>query len=341
MTVVKVGIINVTGYAGMELARILHRHPEARLTSVTGRSLAGQNLGDVFPHLRSIDLTITPEVDGSVDVVFSALPHAASAEALGPLVKGGVKAVDISADFRLKSVTDFEAWYKVKHPHPELIEEAVFGITELHKDKIARTRLVANPGCFPMGAILGLAPVVKAGWVEPALIVDSKSGVSGAGRTSDAAYGFSELNDNSSAYGLGGHRHEPEMTQELSALSPLGEVSVTFVPHLLPMTRGILGTCYATLSSAHSQSEVVALFKEFYRAAPFVSVVNKPPSTKQTWGSNDCLIYPVVNERKRRVVVVTALDNLVKGAAGSGIQNMNVMLGLPETMGLEQLAIYP
>lgn len=337
----KVGVINVTGYAGMELARILHRHPEARLTSVTGRSLAGQKLGDAFPHLRMIDLTITPEVDGSVDVVFSALPHAASAEALGPLVKSGVKAVDISADFRLKSITDFETWYKVKHPHPDLIEEAVFGITELHREKLAKTRLVANPGCFPMGAILGLAPAVRAGWVEPVVIVDAKSAVSGAGRTSDAAYGFSELNDNTSAYGLGGHRHEPEMTQELSALSPHGEVSVTFVPHLVPMTRGILSTCYATLSSAHSQSEVVDLYKEFYRTAPFASVVGKPPSSKQTRGNNDCLIYPVVNERKRRLVVVTALDNLVKGAAGSGVQNMNVMMGLPETMGLEQLAIYP
>jgi N-acetyl-gamma-glutamyl-phosphate reductase len=338
---VKVAIINVTGYAGMELARILHRHPHAELVSVTGRSLAGQKLGDAFPHLRAIDLTITPEVDRSVDVVFSALPHAASAEALGPLVKSGVKAVDISADFRLKSVTDFETWYKVKHPHPELIEEAVYGVTELHREKVARTRLVANPGCFPMGAILGLAPAVREGWVEPNVVVDAKSGISGAGRTSDAAYGFSELNDNSSAYGLGGHRHEPEMTQELSAISRNGDVAVTFVPHLVPMTRGILGTCYATLTSPKTQAQVIELYRDSYTSHPYVSIVGKPPATKQTWGNNDCLIYPVVNERKRRLVVVTALDNLVKGAAGAGIQNMNVMLGLPETAGLESLAIYP
>lgn len=338
---VKVGIINVTGYAGMELARILHRHPDADLVSVTGRSLAGQKLGDAFPHLRAIDLTITPEIDRSVDVVFSALPHAASAEALGPLVKSGVKAVDISADFRLKSVTDFESWYKVKHPHPELIEEAVYGVTELHREKIARTRLVANPGCFPMGAILGLAPAVREGWVKPEVIVDSKSGISGAGRTSDAAYGFSELNDNSSAYGLGGHRHEPEITQELSAVSKSGDVTVTFVPHLVPMTRGILGTCYASLTAPRTQAQVVELYRDTYASHPFVSVVGKPPATKQTWGSNDCLLYPVVNEKKGRLVVVTALDNLVKGAAGSGVQNMNVMLGLQETAGLESLAIYP
>ncbi|MBI4219642.1 MAG: N-acetyl-gamma-glutamyl-phosphate reductase [Chloroflexi bacterium] len=338
---IKAGIINVTGYAGMELARILHRHPDVKLVSVTGRSLAGQKLGDAFPHLRAVDLQITPEVDRSIDVAFSALPHAASAESLGPLVKDGVKAVDISADFRLKSVTDFEAWYKVKHPHPELIEEAVYGVTEIHRDKIARTRLVANPGCFPMGAILGLAPAVKEGWVEPAVIVDAKTGISGAGRTSDAAYGFSELNDNSSAYGLGGHRHEPEMTQELGALAKSGGVSVTFVPHLVPMTRGILGTCYATLVEPRRQVDVVQLYRDFYANEPFVSVVSKPPATKQTWGNNDCLVYPVVNEKKRRLVVVTALDNLVKGAAGSGIQNMNVMCGLPETAGLEALAIYP
>lgn len=338
---VKVGIINVTGYAGMELARILNRHPEVRVTTVTGRSMAGQKLGDAFPHLRALDLTITPELDGSIDVVFSALPHAASAAALGPLVKSGVKAVDISADFRLKSLPDFEAWYKVKHPHPELIEESVYGITELHKPRIAKTRLVANPGCFPMGAILGLAPAVKAGWVEPAVIVDAKSAVSGAGRTADAAYGFSELYDNTSAYGLGGHRHEPEMTQELGALSPEGDVVVTFVPHLVPTTRGILGTCYATLNSPRSQADVVQLYRDTYAGEPFVTVVGKPPSTKQTRGNNDCLIYPVVNEKKRRLVVVTALDNLVKGAAGSGIQNMNVMMGFPEAMGLEQLAIYP
>lgn len=338
---VKVGIINVTGYAGMELARILHRHPDADLVSVTGRSLAGQKLGDAFPHLRAINLTITPEIDRSVDVVFSALPHAASAEALGPLVKSGVKAVDISADFRLKSVTDFESWYKVKHPHPELIEEAVYGVTELHREKIARTRLVANPGCFPMGAILGLAPAVREGWVKPDVIVDSKTGISGAGRTSDAAYGFSELNDNSSAYGLGGHRHEPEITQELSAVSRNGDVTVTFVPHLVPMTRGILGTCYASLTAPRTQAQVVELYRDTYATHPFVSVVGKPPATKQTWGSNDCLLYPIVNEKKGRLVVVTALDNLVKGAAGSGVQNMNVMLGLQETAGLESLAIYP
>ncbi|MEE8363744.1 MAG: N-acetyl-gamma-glutamyl-phosphate reductase [Dehalococcoidia bacterium] len=338
---VKAGIINVTGYAGMELARILHRHPEVDLVSVTGRSMAGQQIGDAFPHLRHVGLEITPELNASVDVAFSALPHAASAEILGPLVKDGVKAVDISADFRLKDVETYESWYGVEHPHPDLIDEAVYGLPELHREALKRTSIVANPGCFPTGAILGLAPVVQAGVVEPSVIVDSKTGVSGAGRTARPEFGFSELNDNAAAYGLSGHRHQPEMTQELSALSPNGLIDVTFVPHLVPMTRGILGTCYARLTQDLTQAEVTAMYRDFYEDEPFVSVLDQVPSTKQTWGSNDCLVYPTLNESTGRLVVVTALDNLVKGAAGAGVQNMNLMMGLPETAGLEQLAVYP
>ncbi|MFW6174359.1 MAG: N-acetyl-gamma-glutamyl-phosphate reductase [Chloroflexota bacterium] len=338
---VKAGIINVTGYAGMELARILSRHPEVELASVTGRSLAGTMLGDAFPHLRSIDLEIKPEIDVSVDVAFSALPHAASAEALGPLVKDGVKAVDISADFRLKNLDVYEAWYKAEHPHADLVTEAVYGLPELHRERLRSTSLVANPGCFPTGAILGLAPALKAGAVERSVIYDAKTGVSGAGRTAKAEFGFSELNDNSSAYGLSGHRHEPEISQELSGLSDGREVTVTFVPHLVPMTRGILGTCYAQAARELTQAQVTEMYRDFYAGEPFVTVLDRPPATKQTWGNNDCLIYPSYNERTGRMVVVTALDNLVKGAAGAGVQNMNVMMGIPETCGLEHLAIYP
>jgi len=337
----KVGIVNVTGYVGAELARLLCNHPEAELVSVTGRSQAGRRLGDVFPHLRRIDLTIQPDVDRSVDVVFSALPHAASAEIVGPLYRDGVVCLDMSADFRLKSVSEFESWYKVEHPHPELIDQAVYGLPELHREEIAGTRLVAVPGCYPTGAILGLAPAVKEGLIESRVVIDSKSGVSGAGRAAKMEYGFSELNDTTSAYGLGGHRHTPEMTQELSALASSGRVSVTFVPHLVPMTRGILGTCYGTLAKDVTGQQVADLYRDFYADETFVSIVPAPPTTKQTWGNNDLLIHPTVNEMTGTLVVVTALDNLVKGAAGAGVQNMNVTLGLPETMGLEHPAVYP
>jgi len=337
----KVGIVNVTGYSGAELARLLCRHPEVELVSVTGRSQAGRKLAEVFPHLRRIDMIITREVDRAVDVVFSALPHAASAEIVGPLYRDGVRCIDISADFRLKSLAEYESWYGVEHPHPDLIGEAVYGLPELHRDEIAATRLVANPGCFPTGAILGLAPAIKEGLVEPRVVVDSKTGISGAGRTAKMEFGFSELNDTTSAYGLGGHRHTPEMTQELSALAAGGAVAVTFVPHLVPMTRGILTTCYGVLTGDVSGGQVSDLYRDYYEGEPFASVVANPPTTKQTWGSNDLLICPTVNERTGTLVVVTALDNLVKGAAGAGVQNMNVMLGLPETMGLEHPAVYP
>lgn len=337
----RVGIINVTGYAGSELARILHNHPEVELTSVTGRSAAGKELSEVFPHLREASMTITPEIEGSVDFVFSALPHAASAEKLMPFIDEGIPSVDISADFRLKDLPTYESWYKVEHPCPHHVESAVYGLPELHRSEIRQTKLVANPGCFPTGTVLAMAPAVQAGIIELNVISDCKTGVSGAGRSAKMEYGFSELNDNMSAYALNGHRHEPEMKQELGALASGGDVTVTFVPHLAPMTRGILGTHYARLSRSVTQAQVDEMYREFYADEPFARAVPTPPATKQTWGSNDCLIYPKVNESTGMLVVISALDNLVKGAAGAGVQNMNIMLGFEESAGLEALPVYP
>ena len=219
MSKTRVGIINVTGYAGSELARILHRHPDVDIAQVTGRSTAGKQLSEVFPHLLDADMTISASLDSSVDLVFSALPHAASAEALSPFIEEDVPCVDISADFRLKDVNVFEKWYKTPHPCPQYIENAVYGLPELHREDVKRTRLIANPGCYPTGTILGLAPAFNADIVTPDVISDSKSGLSGAGRKADIAYNFNEINDNMSAYGLTGHRHMPEMSQELTALS--------------------------------------------------------------------------------------------------------------------------
>lgn len=338
---VKVAIINVTGYAGSELARILHRHPDAEIVSVTGRSAAGKPLADVFPHLRGLDLMVEPEVSKSVDVVFSALPHAASAEAIGPFLKSGVKCIDISADFRLKDRAVYESWYKVTHPFPEYIEEAVYGLTELHRPEIRKTRLVANPGCFPTGGVLAMAPAVREGIVEPWVIVDAITGVSGAGRSADVKYGFSELNDNASPYGLNGHRHLPEFDQELTAVSSIGPVKCTFVPHLVPMTRGILSTCYSRIKPGTTQAQVDEMYRAFYKDEPFVTVVPTAPASKETWGSNETRIFPVVNQKAGLLIVISALDNLVKGAAGAGVQNMNVMMGLDETAGLDLVPVYP
>jgi len=342
----KVGIINVTGYAGAEVARILSRHEEVEITCVTGRSGAGKNLGDIFPHLSNLDMEISPDLDKSVDFVFSALPHAASAEALKEAVSSGIKGVDISADFRIRDLNTYSEWYDVEHPCPELMESSVYGLPELHRSEIKDCQIAANPGCYPTASILGLAPALEGGIIEPEVIVDAKSGVSGAGRSLSLKIHYSEVNENISAYGLDGHRHMPEISQELDLLSAQ-HVNLTFLPHLIPMTRGILASCYAPLkdnyiaNTSDLKSAVQALYKDFYKDEKFTHVVDTPPMTKHTLGSNDCIIYPTVDIRAGRLMVVSCIDNLVKGAAGQAIQNMNIMCGMPEDSGLNQLAIYP
>ena len=346
MSKTKVGIINVTGYAGIELARLLYQHPQVELTSVTGRSTAGQKLGEVFPHLAGIDLTIEAEL-GEVNFAFSAMPHQESAKEVIPLLDRGIKVVDISADFRLKEAAEYSEWYRTTNPAPQLLEEAVYGLPELHRSQVASAHLVANPGCYPTGAILALAPAVKAGIIGADIIVDSKSGVSGAGRTVSLKTLFAEANEDVTAYALDGHRHLPEIIQELQLLSPEQPLSVTFVPHLIPMTRGILTTSYASLAtdkvaaSKKGMEELRRIYLDFYRDEPFTKVVELPPHTKHTRGNNLCLIYPTIDVRTGRLIVTSSIDNLVKGAAGQAIQNMNLMLGLPETTGLEALALYP
>jgi len=346
MSKTKVGIINVTGYAGVELARLLCQHPQIELTSVTGRSAAGQKLGKVFPHLASMDLTIEAKL-GDVDLAFSAMPHKESAKEVIPLLNHGIKVVDISADFRLKNAAEYQSWYGFTHSAPQLLEQAVYGLTELHRSQVASAQLVANPGCYPTGAILALAPAVKEDLIEPDIIIDSKSGVSGAGRTPSLGTHYSEVNEDVTAYALEGHRHLPEIIQELSLLRPQQLPSITFVPHLIPMTRGILTTCYAPLASGKvaagkkGEEEVRQLYLDFYKDEPFIKVVEFPPHTKHTWGNNLCLIHPTIDHRTGRLIVISCIDNLVKGAAGQAIQNMNLMLGLPEVTGIEALAIYP
>ena len=342
MSKAKVGIINITGYIGVELARLLSRHPEVEIIWVTGRSEAGKRLGGVFPHLSQLDLVIKAEPE-EADLVFSALPHKSSAEVILPLLEKGIKVIDLSADFRLKDPQEYKRWYEFAHPAPNLLNEAVYGLTELYRENIASARLVANPGCYPAGIILALAPAVKEGLIYPDIIVDSKSGVSGAGRTLSLGTHYSEVNENVFAYSLKGHRHLPEIIQELALFYPGFIPSVTFVPHLVPMTRGILSSCYAPSieGKLKGERELLELYQDFYKEEPFVKVVKTSPQTKQTWGSNFCLIYPTIDLRTQRLIVLSCLDNLVKGGAGQAIQNMNLMLGFPETCGLEAIAIYP
>lgn len=346
MSKIRAGIINVTGYAGAELARILCQHPEIKLTSVTGRSTAGQTLSEVFPHLSHLNLTITSELD-DVDFVFSALPHKESAKECLPFIQKGIKLVDVSADFRLKDPTAYPAWYGFTHPAPELLKQSVFGLPEIYKSRIAAAQIVANPGCYPTSAILALAPALKAGIIEPDVIIDSKSGLSGAGRTLSLGTHFSEVNEDVSAYALEGHRHLPEIVQELSLINPNQNVKVTFIPHLIPMTRGILTTTYSSFKTGRiargkkKKDELVNLYRDFYKGMPFVKVVDFPVHTKHTLGNNICMIHPTTDPGGDRLIVFSVLDNLVKGAAGQAVQNANLMLGLPETMGLEFPAIFP
>jgi N-acetyl-gamma-glutamyl-phosphate reductase len=345
MANIKVGIINVTGYVGIELARLLCQHPGVNLVSVTGRSAAGQKLGQAFPHLSNIDLTIEAKL-GDVDLAFSAMPHQESAKEVIPLLNCGKKVIDMSADFRLKDACEYQRWYGFAHPAPHLLSSAVYGIPELRRSQIAATNLVANPGCYPTCSILALAPALAAGIIQPDIVVDAKSGVSGAGRTLKLGSLFSEVDEDLTAYSLDGHRHLPEIIQESAVLYGGETPKITFVPHLIPMTRGMLSTCYATLipekvPGKDLKEGIRQLYQDYYSDEPFVRIVADPPHTKHTQGSNYCHIYPTFDPRTGKLIVISCIDNLGKGAAGQGVQNMNVMLGLPETMGLTAPAIFP
>jgi N-acetyl-gamma-glutamyl-phosphate reductase len=345
---IRVGILNVTGYGGLAAAALVHAHPQMELAAVTARSQAGSRLRAVFPFWEGPDLVLADSLDaaqaGDFDLVISALPHAGSAAALLPLVQAGCRAVDISADFRLPDPAEYERWYGGAHPAPHLLAGAVYGLPELYRDSIRECRLVANPGCYPTAAILALAPAVAGGLVERGIVVDAKSGVSGGGRSLTLSNHYSEVNESTSAYALQGHRHLPEIEGHLARLaSAAGDASprVTFVPHLTPMTRGLLATCYADLRAGVTAAQVRAAYQAFYAGHPFTRVLDVSPQTKWTSGTNLALVYPAVDERAGRLVAIGAIDNLVKGAAGQALQNANLMLGLPETLGLPAQPVYP
>ncbi len=336
-----VGIVGVTSYTGCELARLLLQHPCFHLIEVTARSAQGQWLDDVFPHLAADGLAITERIQ-EASLVFVALPHGVAAEVVPGLLAEGRRVVDLSADFRLKDAQTYAAWYKQAHPCPDLLDQAVYGLCELHRDELPEASLVGNPGCYPTATVLALAPALANKLVKPDLIVDAKSGVSGAGRSLSLTTHYSEINENMAAYGLNGHRHIPEMEQELARLSKEDRLlRFTFIPHLSPMTRGILATCYADLAETVSEEEIRAVYRDFYAGSRFVRLTSRPPETKWTAGSNSCLLYPTIDHRTGRLIVVSCLDNLVKGAAGQAIQCANILCNLPEETGLPVAAVFP
>ncbi|OTA41712.1 MAG: N-acetyl-gamma-glutamyl-phosphate reductase [Symbiobacterium thermophilum] len=346
---IRVGIAGATGYTGVELVRLLAQHPEAEVVVAGTESYQGQHLAAVYPHLRErVDLVgreASPEALAGCDVVFTSLPHGLTMALAPAVLAAGGRLIDLGADFRLRDVTAYEQWYRKAHTTPDLMEEAVYGLPELYRERIRGARLVGNPGCYPTACALAAAPLLQAGVVETeGIIFDAKSGVSGAGRGVNLGVHFSEVNENFKAYNIAGtHRHTPEIEQTLSDLAGR-PVVVSFTPHLVPMTRGILATGYFTLKAERTTDQLVDLFREFYAGEPFVRVrpAGELPTTKQVWGSNYCDIGLQVDPRTRRVLVISVIDNLVKGAAGQAIQNMNLLFGLPETTGLLNAGpVYP
>ena len=344
----RVAIIGASGYTGVELARILCNHPELELTAATSRQYAGKPLSAVFPNLLGkTDLICEnlsiDELCKRADLFFAAVPHKTAMDLVPQLLREGKKVVDLSADYRLRNVATYEEWYQ-EHSSPEFIKEAAYGLPELYREQIKKARLVANPGCYPTSIVLGLAPLSKEGLIDPGtIIVDSKSGTTGAGRAASVGTLFCEVHDGFKAYKVGGtHRHLPEIEQELSVLNK-EQVTISFTPHLLPIARGILSTSYANLSSDISENTLRKLYMDIYDKEPFVRLLPEGsfPATQYVRGSNFCDIGFAIDKRTNRIIVVTAIDNIVKGAAGQAVHNMNLMCGIDESTGLEGAPFFP
>ena len=341
MSKTKVGVVGATGYTGEELVKILVGHPEVELTYVSGKEERSEKIQDIFPYLKGkVDLPCAAfsleEVLAKTDLIFLSLPHTISMQYVPHFLAAGKKVVDVSADYRLKDAAVYEKYYKVPHADAANLPKAVYGIPELHREEIKKATLIGNPGCYPTGSVLGLVPGLKAGIFDADTIqIDAKSGVTGAGRKAVKELSFSEVNESLKAYKLFEHQHVPEIDQELSAVAG-SKVSVVFVPHLIPINRGILSTIYVKLAKDVDTEGLQKIYNDFYRRAPFVKVYEsgKLPEVKHVANTNLCHIGMKVNQEKKLAVIVTAIDNLGKGAAGQAVQNMNLMLGLPETNGL-------
>jgi len=341
---IKVGIVGGTGYSGVELLRILARHPQAELAAITSRRESGTPVAKLFPSLRgAVDLVYSDPAKANLrqcDVVFFATPNAVAMSEAGPLLASGVRIVDLSADFRIRSASEWEKWYKVKHAAPELLTEAIYGLPEANREEIRKARLVANPGCYPTAVQLGLLPLVKTDGVDlNHLIADAKSGVSGAGRKAEEHLLYSEASENFKAYGVAGHRHWPEILQGLEE-SAHGKIGLTFVPHLTPMIRGIHATLYARITK---DLDFQSLFEDRYLKEPFVDVLpaGSEPDTRSVRAANTCRIAVHRPHGGAMLVILSVIDNLVKGASGQAVQNMNIMFGFEESTGLEHIAVVP
>ncbi len=343
----RVGIIGATGYTGVELLRLLLHHPEVEVTALTSQKYAGVPIDQVFPSLKKhlqlkCEELNADQISKKTDFIFTAVPHKTAMETVPLFHRQGKRVVDLSADFRIKDPALYERWYQ-KHTSADLLPESVYGLPELHRESIRSAKIVGNPGCYPTGALIGLIPLVKKGMISlESVVIDAKSGVSGAGRDVVLESLFCEVNEGVKAYKIFEHRHLPEIEQEVSLVAEK-KVSVTFVPHLIPMDRGILTTIYLHLTKNWKTEEVVGSFQEHYQKEPFIRICpkGKLPNTKDVRGSNHCDVGIKVDEADGRTVIVTAIDNLVKGASGEAVQNMNIMLGYPETLGLDVLPLWP
>ena len=341
---IKIGIVGGTGYTGVELLRILARHPEAKLTAITSRKETGMPVAEMFPSLRgAVDLKFSDPKDAGLakcDLVFFATPNGIAMNEARALLDAGVRVIDLAADFRIKDIPTWEKWYSMTHACPEIVAEAVYGLPEVNREAIKKARIVANPGCYPTATQLGFLPLIEAEIVDDQhLIADVKSGVSGAGRKAETHTLFSEASDNFKAYGVPGHRHLPEVRQGLARAAG-HDVGLTFVPHLLPLIRGIHATLYATLKK---DVDLQALFEKRYAGETFVDVLppGSMPETRSVRASNICRIAVHRPQGGDTVVVLSVIDNLVKGAAGQAVQNMNLMFGFDETLGLMQVPVLP
>ncbi len=344
---IKVAVVGASGYTGVELLRILVGHPQVEIVCVTSRQHEGVPINQVFPSLTGFCNLACESLDVAriverADLVFTALPHKSAMAVIPDFLAAGCRVVDLSADYRLKDQAVYEKWYQ-QHSSPELLSKAVYGLPELYREQVKSATLVANPGCYPTSIILGLAPLLKHGLIDTTtLIADSKSGTSGAGRSAKQGSLFCEVNEGFKAYSVGAHRHTPEIEQELSLLAG-AQVELNFTPHLLPINRGILSTNYAKLTKKTSTAELLDLYREFYQGESFVRIMpgGELPNVAYLSGTNFCDIGLVSDERTGRVIVVSAIDNLVKGAAGQAVQNMNVLFGFKESLGLAIVPTFP
>ncbi|MFD1361087.1 N-acetyl-gamma-glutamyl-phosphate reductase [Lentibacillus salinarum] len=343
-----VAIIGATGYGGAELIRLLQQHPDVTIQSCHSSSQHGSETVDSYPHLQAVagmelKPIVTEEIARDADLVFTATPSGVSSELVPELIKAGTRVIDLSGDFRLNDTEQYEAWYNKKAPNAAVLDNAVYGLTEWLDTDLTKAQLVANPGCYPTAALLGLAPLVKRQLIDPnTIIIDAKTGVSGAGRNATTVTHFTEMNDNLKIYKVHEHQHTPEIEQVLSDWSSHAG-AVTFSTHLVPMTRGIMTTIYTDAPEGMTTEKLVALYKESYKDCYFVRIREQGtyPSTKEVYGSNFCDVSLAYDERTNRIMIVSVIDNLVKGAAGQAVQNMNRMFGLDEKTGLAFAPVYP